>query len=432
MIKSFKNLPEFSNVINSIGWLLFEKVFRLVVGFYVFILIAKHLGPEDFGLLNFVTALTDIFLYFSPLGLNMIVVKKFLGLRNSHDLILGSSFLAHFLGAIIFYTAAIISIYLLRPEDQVSQFLVIIAGMTIVIRSTDIIRYWFESNIQSKYIASASITSFGIFSIIKVALVLNNAGIELIIWSIVLEQLLIALILIYISRHKGIFNQKIKAKFFFIKELLSESWPFMISAAAMLIFLKVDQIMLGEILNDRAVGIYSAAVRLTEILHFLPIIIMNSFFPLLFKTNEIDRDSIVGQFQEVLIFLIRLGLILIIPMSFFSEEIIFLFYGEEFLEASKILSIHLWTAFFVFFNIVFSKWHLIENTQIFHMEKAVVGATLNILLNLILISLYGVIGAAIATLISLFLIEFFYDLVRGKKQIFYLKMKALKNSLLIL
>jgi len=190
--------------------------------------------------------------------------------------------------------------------------------------------------------------------------------------------------------------------------------------------------MLGEILNDRAVGIYSAAVRLTEILHFLPIIIMNSFFPLLFKTNEIDRDSIVGQFQEVLIFLIRLGLILIIPMSFFSEEIIFLFYGEEFREASKILSIHLWTAFFVFFNIVFSKWHLIENTQIFHMEKVVVGATLNILLNLILISFYGVIGAAIATLISLFLIEFFYDLVRGKKQIFYLKMKALKNSLLIL
>jgi len=403
-----------------------------VVGFYVFILIAEHLGPEDFGLLNFVMAFTDIFLYFSPLGLNMIVGKKFAGLRNSQDLILGSSFLAHFLGSIIFYTAAIISIYLLRPEDQVSQFLVIIAGMNIVIRSTDVIRYWFESKIQSKYIVWASNTSFGIFSVVKVALVLNNAGIELIIWSIVLEQLLIALILIYISSYKGLFKQKIKAKLSFIKELLSESWPFMISAAALLIFLKVDQIMLGEILNDRAVGIYSAAVRLTEILHFLPIIFMNSLFPLLFKINEIDRDSLVGQFQEVLIFLIRLGLILIIPMSFFSEEIIFLFYGEEFLEASKILSIHLWTAFFVFFNIVFSKWHLIENTQIFHMEKVVVGATLNILLNLILISFYGVIGAAIATLISLFLIEFFYDLVRGKKQIFYLKMKALKNSLLIL
>jgi O-antigen/teichoic acid export membrane protein len=115
-----------------------------------------------------------------------------------------------------------------------------------------------------------------------------------------------------------------------------------------------------------------------------------------------------------------------IPMTFMSDWIVTFLYGEAYSKAGDVLMIHIWAGVFVGLGVASSKWFVNENLQLYSFYRTLSGAILNIGLNYILIPIYGVIGAAIATLLSQFVASYLFNIIDKKvRYTFFLQTKAL-------
>jgi len=184
------------------------------------------------------------------------------------------------------------------------------------------------------------------------------------------------------------------------KELLSESWPLLLSGVAVLIYMRIDQIMIGQIVGDVSVGHYSAALKLSEVWYTIPIAIMNSATPIITKTYTSDLNQYNKRIQKLFNLMTLIGLTLAIPTTFLAPLIIQIIYGNEYLISASILSIHIWTSIFVGWGLLKDMILVTQNLIKIVLVTTVVGAICNVLLNLIFIPHYFGVGAAWATLIS--------------------------------
>ncbi|XAG07683.1 flippase [Vibrio metschnikovii] len=210
------------------------------------------------------------------------------------------------------------------------------------------------------------------------------------------------------------------------KYLLSQSWPLIISSTAWIIYTKIDQVMIGQMLDDNNVGLYSAASKLSEIANFIPAIIAFSFIPMILKLKEKDRDKYERYFQILYYLIITLTIIVAIFVTSISGEVIKLLYGESFLGSEKVLSIHFWIVVLVALATISGRYLVNDNLQTITMKRHVLGACLNIPFNYIAIQKYGINGAAYASLLSLFIANYVFDALDSKtRTIFIHKTKAL-------
>lgn len=414
-----------NSVIKNIAWLFFDKILRMGVGVFVVVLLARYLGPEQFGLYNYTTALIALFGAFSALGLNAIVTRD-LVIKENKEKILASAFGLRLLGSFVAYIALVISIYFLRADDTLAKSLTIIMGLTLFFGSSDIIKYWFESQVASKYTVIIENTAFLIFAITKLILIYLKVPLIVFGYVLVLETLFVCIGLFYIYSY----NSKSLKKWLFdakeAKYLLSESWPLIISGMAWVIYTKVDQIMIGQMLDDTQVGLYSAASRLSEIANFFPVIITFSVIPVILKLKNENLKLYNERFQQLYYVIVSLMVILAIIVTFLSKFIISLLYGEEYLASAQVLSIHFWIVVCTTLAVISGRYLVNQGLQRLTMYRHLVGVMLNLPLNYFMIPLYGIEGAAIASLCALFSANYIFDFFDKKTRfVFIQKTRAL-------
>nr|HCI8060515.1 oligosaccharide flippase family protein [Klebsiella pneumoniae] len=180
---------------------------------------------------------------------------------------------------------------------------------------------------------------------------------------------------------------------------MSKSWWLILSGVAEVLYLKIDQIMLGMINGYSTVATYAVAARLSEAWYFFPTIITASFFPLLILAKKESEEKYKHTLLDLSRKLFFCALIISIFITIIAHTAINILYGEAYAESATILIIHIWASLFVFMRAVLSKWLVIENMLPFSLVTHISGAIVNIILNLILIPKMGGIGSAIATVI---------------------------------
>jgi O-antigen/teichoic acid export membrane protein len=238
-------------------------------------------------------------------------------------------------------------------------------------------------------------------SVLKIYAIVSGASLYTFAGILVLEELLHALGFIYICYSRKL---KIQIRRLYkpglIKDMLRNSFPLLLSSFMILIYMKIDQIMLREMVSEEEVGLYSVAVVLTSIWFFIPAIITRSFFPKIVDSMQTDKKVFEQQLQKLYNLIALVGYVLCIPFTFLSNHIVRLLYGEAFSEAGVMLSLLIWTAFFMGFGVVRTSYVYAMNLSKAHLMITAIGAVGNIALNLILIPLYQGLGAVLATLIS--------------------------------
>jgi PST family polysaccharide transporter len=164
--------------------------------------------------------------------------------------------------------------------------------------------------------------------------------------------------------------------------------------------MRIDQVMLGQIVGDASVGHYSAALKLSEVWYTIPIAIINSAAPIITKSFSNDITQYYTRLQKLFNLMTLIGLALAIPTTILAPLIIQIVYGNEYLLSASILSIHIWTSIFVGWGLLKDMILVTQHLTKIILATSVVGALSNVLINLILIPNYYGIGAAWATLIS--------------------------------
>ena len=387
-------------IITNTGWLFADKILRMGVGLFVGVWVARYLGPEQYGILNYALAFVGLFSVLSTLGLDGIVVRELVKYPERQNEILGSAFLLKLSGGCLAFVAVVIVSAMMKPEDTLTRLIIGIVGFGFIVQSFKTIDLWFRSQVASKYTVLSENSSFVLASVTKVALILKRAS--LLAFVIVnLGQTILSMIgLIFFFKKKGKSLIQWRPAYSVAVSLIKESWPLIFAGLAIAIYMKIDQIMLGEMIGKKAVGTYAAAVRLSEIWYFIPMAIASSVFPAIVKSKQLGEKIYKHRIQKFYDLNATLAYLLSIPITFLAPFIIRTLYGDAYAGAEAIFAIHIWACLFVFLGVARSQYLVNEGLIKFSFFATAAGAIINLGLNFILIPLYEGVGAAIATVVS--------------------------------
>ena len=428
-IKGIKNNLGAMRYLKNTSWLFGEKILRMSIGLFVSIWVTRYLGPEQFGMLSYAQSFVAFFSFFATLGLDNIVIKELVNTSDTRrkNRIIGTAFYLKLLGAFISIALLSIAVYFELNSVDTSVYLFIIISAT-VFQSFNVIDFYFQSEILSKYVVYSNVITLVISSVIKIYLIMQGATLEAFVYVVLFDSFVLAagLIYFYTTQKLNMFEWC-----FHINEavaLLKKSWLLIFSGLVVVIYMKIDQVMLQNMLGSFAVGEYSAAARLSEICYFIPVIISSSLFPAVINAKNISKELYLKRMQQLYDFLVWVAILIAIPMSFVSQQVITLLYGDAFKGAGDVLMIHIWSAVFVFLGVASSKWFIVEGLQRYSFYRTFTGAFINIILNLILIPKFGIYGAAIATLLSQFIASYLFNLFFKSSRITF---KLQTNSFLL-
>lgn len=392
--------PYLKRVLANVSWLFLDRIVRMGLGLIVSVWLARHLGPDEFGLFSYAMVLIAIGSAISVLGLESVVIKELLVKPKDRDALLGTSIVLQFLVGLLIFLVLLGLVYYFKSDNPVLVLIIAILGPISFLRSSEVVKYWYESQLLSKVTVRVENAVFISFSCIKAALIYQGFGLVTVVVAVLIESIVVASALILIYQFQGgvlSFRSFSKSR---AADLLSKSWPFVVSSIAVMVYLRIDVVMIESYLGASAVGNYGVATRIAEVWYFIPGVIVASVFPSIMDARNTDQMLYSNRLERLLSVLFWISVGIALTTSIASQWIVTNLFGLRYLSAASILSVIIWTSVFVFVGVASGRWFLIENLQRLLLYRTVVGAIINVILNFILIPHYGALGAAWATLAS--------------------------------
>jgi PST family polysaccharide transporter len=392
---------ELRSAIVNANWLVVGRLVYLFIGMVVGIWVTRYLGPERYGVLNYCIAFAALFSVLSSLGLNFIVVRNLVQDPAHERETLGNAAIIKLVGAVVQIAVTTGAILVIRGDEPDYILFVVIAAAGYLFSTFEVIDYWFQSRVAAKHVVLSNLFSTATISLFKIVLVLLVAPLTPFVWAIPAATFLYCVGLVISHRRvSGSWFTSWRIRASSMKSLLADAWPLSLSALATVIYMKIDLVMIGEMLNEAAVGQYSVAVRLSEMWYFLPMFVSGSIFPAMLKLREKDRGLYYARLQTFFDGFFWFSAVVALGVTFVARFVVVLLYGPEFAEAGAVLAVHIWSGVFVFMGVASSRHLVAENLTKISFYRTIAGTISNVALNLVFIPRFGIMGAAWATLIS--------------------------------
>lgn len=418
---SVKGLKRYAK---NTGYLFLEKIARTLMAMIVWAQVGRYLGPEHFGIFNYALSFVFLFKVLSDLGLNDVVVQELVKREEKRDMILGTTFFMRLVGSVV----AIYLIYIatdMLTVDFFTRIVVLMMSFRLFFQVFNNIDFYFQSRVLAKYVVYAQLGSLFFSALLCLTFIRFKMPLLYFVYVILIEACITSLGLIILYWHTGEHIAKWRFNFAICKGLLKAVWPIIISGIAISIYMRIDQIMINEMLDTVSVGYYSAAVRVSEAFYFLPLVVTSSLFPAIVSSKIKDEAVYKKRLQALLAILVWPAIGVSLLFTVFAKPIILLLYGRHYVPAIPILTIHIWATAFVFLGVMRSKWAINENLQFYTMVYVILGAIVNVCLNIVLIPAFGLQGAAWATVIAQAIAGVFSNLLSAKtRSIFFLQVSA--------
>lgn len=414
---------EIWRLFSNFSWLAFDRVFRLGINLFIVGWIARYLGRDQYGNMDYAMSIAGIVGVLASFGTNNIIVRELVKYRDKKNEILGSSFIIRQVGGVLVVLISFITVWILNPDDAKTQWMAVISSATFLVCSLDVIDLDFQSQIRSKYAVIANDISFLIFTIVRISMILLKYPMMAFVVASTAEVILAQFFMI-ISYHKtGHKMLTWKWDFTIAKNLLRDSWPLMLSMMSGALFLRIGQVMLGKMVNYTELGDYAAAVKISEVWYFVPLVISTTVYPKLVEYKKLNEETYRRRLQNIFTIISVISYAAVIPTFFLNKQIIWIIFGEQFTGAGTILSIHIWAGLFVATNIIRSCWCNVENFTRGTFYSTLAGAVINIILNVPFITLWGGLGAALATLAAR-IVTGYFSTVFMSREVFIMQTKS--------
>jgi len=417
-MKSLFNHQGFKKYFANTSWLFAEKILRMVVGLFVGIWVARYLGPDKFGLLSYAQSFVGLFSAIATLGLNGILVRELVRYPEKENELLGTAFILKLLGAFLILLILYIAINFTSNDTYTNILIFIIASAT-VFQAFNVIDFYFQAKVMSKYVVFANSFSLLLSSFIKILLIINEAPLIDFAVMVVFDSLVMGMgyVYWYFKVKKEFFLRKIKFQFDIAKKLLKDSWPLIIADIGYILYRNIDQVMLFNFFHNSAmIGLYKVSITFINLFIGIVFIVINSVYPLIIQLyNKQNYIFIIRLYNIISI----ISIFFIIFITLIGKKIFLILYGNEYIGALPYL-IPL-SLIFYFESIAYLSGRLvwIKNLQKYTMWRTIIGMILNIILNYILIPLYDIKGAIYATLITMcFTDVIFFVFFKRTREIF--------------
>jgi len=416
--------PGLRRILENISWLMVDRVVRMGMGLFVGVWVARYLGPIQFGSLNFAGAFVALFGSVTTLGLDGIVMRELVHKAEDRHEILGTTLALRSVAGLVAVGVSIAILRLIQPHDRQALLLVSILSLTLVFQAFDTIDAFFQSQVRSKITVWAKNGVFLVFAAIRVSLIYAKAPLWTFAAAMTSEIALGAAGLVLGYRLSGGRMSSWRSSKQRAVHLLKQSWPLILSGMAIMVYMRLDMVMLKIMKGDFAVGLYAAATRVSEVWYFIPLAIVSSVSPAIMRAKD-NPELFYGRLRKLfsLMTLSACAIGSIVALS--SHAIIRILYSSGYSGAAPVLVVHVWASVFVFLGVAQSPWDISKNMLKLSLYRTVTGAIINIAMNFYLIPRYSAMGAAVATVASYAISGVFANAFSARtRPIFYMQMKS--------
>lgn len=360
--------------------------------------VARHLMPVAYGRLSFWLALVSLVAPLMSLGLNSLISREVLQRSGDSQSILGSALVLRIVaGLLVAVFASQAAYWFLSPDDAGLLTLLLFAS---VANAALVIDFWLQARLANRQAASIRLAVLLPFSLTRLTAVAFDADITIFVYLLAAEYLVIGACYIGIYQRITGAVEGLRISSAECHRLLGDSRWLLLSGIAAVIYLKVDQVMLGLLVGEREVGIYAVAAKFCEVWYFLPAIIVTVYFPHLIILRGNDPSRYASDLQKLNDALFIMAVSLAMLVTLIASSLVPWLFGEAYADSVPVILVHVWASVLVFMRSLLSKWLIIENLLRLSLLSQISGAVVNICLNAYLIPRYGALGAAYATVIS--------------------------------
>lgn len=395
--------PTLRRFLPNTGWILGERMLRMLVALVVGVWVARYLGPGPYGQIQFALACVAIFGPLATLGLERILVRDLVEQPQAAAELLGSAFLLKLAGGTVAGGLALAAIAVMRPGDALARSLVVAAAAMGVVQAADIIESWYQSQVRSHIAVTAIVIATLLTAALRVTLILVHAPLPAFAWSYFAETFLAGLALLLLYRADGGQLFRWRWSRTRARALLRNGWPLMLSSAMIMIYMRIDQVMLGQMSSPEELGAYSVAVRLVEAWYFLPLAIVASVYPSIVEARGVSEALFYERLQKLYGLMALLGYAVAVPACLLSGWVVSVLYGPAYAKAAPMLAVLVLSLVFTNLGVARSTFLTAMNWNKAYLFTVFLGAVANVVLNLALIPRYGGLGAAIASLVAYWL-----------------------------
>jgi polysaccharide transporter, PST family len=383
----------------SLAWLLSGRGLQLIVAFTVGALVARYLGPDELGVLAFAMAYAGLFAPVALVGAQLVVRDLAVAPADGGVLLGSSSVLALGVSTIALGASVALAGLVISPDVR-TFFLILILSGPLLLAPFKAMEYWFEATLQAKYLTIARSAALLVAAIGRLAIVVSGGGLYALAIVTAVEQLIAAILVLGLYASKRDDHQRWSISWSRIRRLAVESGPLLVASIAVVVHMRIDQVMLGLLSDDRQAGLYFAVVRLSEAVHFVPVAVVATFAPVLARLRLSSAEQYRKQMSRMLGLLVLIAGVIAVPFVIFAGPLVSLILGSEFSDGAPVLSVHVAASVFVFLSVGTWGWVVNESLQRVAMYCTLAGTCVNVVVNVLLIPPFGAIGAATATLVA--------------------------------
>jgi polysaccharide transporter, PST family len=382
--------------------LLAENLIRLIPVAAVSFWIARQLGPNQFGILNFATAFTVIMIAIASMGMDTPVLLRLTTTTTQRGAIIANAFLLRLLAGVLVFLCACVALFAMRGHDRLALYTGLIIALSIIVYSPIVFDYWFRAVTVAGPPALVRISSTMGAVLAKAVCVVLGLGVIAFAWTVVLDYFLtgVGLSLAYVLVSRKFSDSKASLSWPLMRSLLVESRPYLVSATAVVVYMKIDVVMLAYMSGNTETGIYSLAQKMSEIIYVVPMILIDSAFPALVRRHILSDGTDDSHGQMMFDLAVGGALVAVLLSVLLVKPAIHLLFGAAYEPSIAIYRVHAWSCVAIALNQARLRWLAAVGLQRYVPTLTVVGVVANVALNLVLIPSMGGLGAAIATVVS--------------------------------
>ena len=388
-----------NRVVKNAAWLIGGRVLQAGINFVLGILTARYLMPSGYGLLSYAAAYTGFFASFCTLGINSVIVKELIDRPKGEGEVLGTALLLRAVSSFLSALTILAIVSFLDKDEPLTIAVVALCTVGVVFSVLDTFKYWFQSRLESRVTAFVALIAHFLTAAYKLYLIVTGKSVLLFAVASSLDYLCMGVLLFIAYRRHGGGRLSFSARY--ARQLLSKSVHYILPALMISVYAQTDRLMLKQMLSEAEVGYYATAVSLCTSWCFVLSAIVDSMQP---GIIEAFRDGERGEYlrKNRMLYSIMFWLSVLASIFFviLGKPVVQLLYGPDYLPSAAPLRVITWYTAFSYLGVARNAWVICENKQKYLIWIYIPAAAANVLLNILLIPLWGMVGAALASLIA--------------------------------
>lgn len=397
-------MSSYKKVFKNISWILICRVVQSVVALIIGMISARYLGPSNFGLLNYATSVVAFTVPLAQLGFRHILVEEIVSHPEREGKVIGTSLVMSVVSSFLCILGCAAFVTIANAGETDTLIVCLLYSISLVFQMTEMVQYWFQAKLLSKYMSVTSLVAYVITALYKVFLLVTEKNIYWFSVSHALDYLIISVVLLIIYKRLG--GQKLSFSWSLGKRMFSRSKHYILSSMMVTIFAQTDKIMIKTMVDNTEAGFYSTAVACAGMTAFVFTALIDSFRPVIYESKKKDQGKFEKNMSILYSIVIYTALAQSIVLTIFAKPIVGLLYGSEYAAAASLLQVVTWYTTFSYMGPVRSVWMLAEEKQKYLWIINLSGALLNVAGNAVLIPFLGAYGAAVVSIVTQFFTNF--------------------------